>query len=151
MPRHSWIPVVCCVILSSCGAAVGVGSSGVDSLASTRIRTTSSSAVNRAVLEVFKGQGFEVYSKSSQSITFSKAGGRSADIAWSTTANPNPVMIRPTVSWSSSGGVTLVTCEVEVAQQSTVFGETVRQPLLVGKSAYNRLLGDVKGKVEAGR
>ena len=131
---------------------MGVGGGGVDNLASTRVKTNSSAVVQQAVLAVFRAQGFNVLSQGSQSITFSKPGGRSAEIAWTTTANPNPVMIRPIVRWQVSGdGEMLVTCQVEIAQESTVFGETVRQPLLMGKSAYNGLLRDVKRRVEKGR
>lgn len=44
-----------------------------------------------------------------------------------------------------------VTCQVEITQQSTVFGEDVRQPVLMGKAAYNSMLRDVKRRVERGR
>lgn len=142
---------LCCLILAGCGAAVGVGNGGVENLATTKIRTGSEAAVRSAVLEVFKSQGFRVLSEGSQSITFSKRGGRSADIAWSTMANPNPVMIRPTVSWRKAGsGEVFVSCQVEIAQLSTVYGETVRQPMVAGKSAYNGMLRDVKRRVEKG-
>jgi hypothetical protein len=121
----------------------------VDNLASTSVKTHSPADVRPAVLDVFREQGFNVLSEGSQSVTFSKPGGRSADLAWSTTANQNPVMIRPTVRWRAAGsGEMLVTCQVEVAQQSTVYGETVRQPYLMGKSAYNGMLKDVKRRVE---
>jgi len=107
--------------------------------------------VQRAVLRVFRGQGFAVLSQSSNSITFSKRGGRSADIAWKTLANDNPVMIRPTVSWEpGSSGEVWLRCDVEVAQQSTVEGETVRNPLLAGKAAYNKMLREVRQQVEEG-
>ncbi|MFK7849546.1 MAG: hypothetical protein AB8D78_01095 [Akkermansiaceae bacterium] len=152
MNQSSVLLGLICLIFSSCGASVGIGSGGVENLASTRVKTNSSSAVERAVLDVFQDQGFSVISKGSQSVSFSKRGGRSADIAWSTMNNPNPVMIRPTVGWrASSEGEMLVTCQVEVAQQSTVYGETVRQPLMVGKAAYNGMLKDVKRRVERSR
>lgn len=137
------------LLVSGCGAAVGVGDSGVDDLASVRIKTSSTGSVRSAVMGVFKGEGFSVLSQSERSVTFTKAGGRSADIMWTTINNPNPVMIRPTVSWRPEGaGVVWVGCQVEVAQQDTSFGETVRQPMLVGKSAYNDLLRKVKQQVE---
>jgi hypothetical protein len=139
-------------VVSACGAAVGVGSGGVDNLASTRVKTNSSSAVNKAVLAVFQAQGFNVLTQSSQSITFSKPGGRSADLAWSTINNPNPVMIRPTVRWQGAGTAEMsVTCQVEITQQSTAFGEDVRQPFLMGKAAYDGMLRDVKRRVEKGQ
>jgi hypothetical protein len=152
MNRNGYVLGLICLVLSACGAAVGVGSGGADNLASARVKTDSSSAVRQAVLDVFRDQGFNVLSEGTQSVTFSKRGGRSAEIAWTTTGNPNPVIIRPTVRWRSGGtGSMLVTCQVEVAQLSTVDGETVRQPLLVGKSAYNGMLRDVKRRVEKGR
>lgn len=138
------------LVLSACGAAVGVGSGAVDNTASTQVKTQSPAAVRKAVLEVFGAQGFNVRSESANSITFSKIGGRSADIAWSTVGNSNPVKIRPTVTWRPSGREMWVGCRVEVAQQSTVYGETVRQPLAMGKAAYNSMLRDVKRKVERG-
>ena len=152
MNRRSILLGLCCLVVSACGGAVGVGEGRVDNLASTSVKTNSSGAVRQAVLDVFQEQGFSMLSQGSQSITFTKPGGRSADLAWSTTANPNPVMIRPTVRWRAAGsGEMLVSCQVEVAQQSTVYGETVRQPLMMGKSAYNGMLKDVKRRVEKGR
>lgn len=144
--------VLGCLVLSGCGAAVGVGGGGVDNLASTRIRTDSPDAIRRAALEVFKAQEFAVHSQGPDTITFSKRGGRSAEIAWTTINNPNPVMIRPTVRWRKTGDSEfMVTCQVEVVQQSTVRGEIVRQPMMMGKSAYNRMLRDVRRRVESGR
>jgi hypothetical protein len=144
--------VLGCLVLSGCGAAVGVGGGGVDNLASTRIRTDSPDAIRRAALDVFKAQEFAVHSQGSDTITFSKRGGRSAEIAWTTINNPNPVMIRPTVRWRKTGDSEfMVTCQVEVVQQSTVRGEIVRQPMMMGKSTYNRMLRDVRRRVESGR
>ena len=152
MKRRLWISGGLALLVSGCGAAVGVGGGGADNLASTKVKTSSTDAVRSAVMSVFKAEGFAVLSQSSRSITFSKAGGRSADIMWTTINNPNPVMIRPTVSWRPEGaGEVWVGCEVEIAQQDTSFGETVRQPMLVGKSAYNDLLRKVKQRVEGGR
>lgn len=149
MNRRLWISGVVALLVSGCGSAVGVGGNGMDDLASTKIKTSSTDAVRSAVFDVFKGEGFTVLSQSARAITFSKAGGRSADVMWTTINNPNPVMIRPTVSWRPEGaGVVWVSCQVEVAQQDTAFGETVRQPMLVGKSAYHDLLRKVKQRVE---
>jgi hypothetical protein len=56
------------------------------------------------------------------------------------------------VRWRSTGSSEFtVTCQVEVAQQSTVDGEIVREPMMMGKSAYNGMLRDVKQRVEGGR
>lgn len=140
-----------CLGLSACGAAVGVGGGGVDNLASTKVKTASSDGVRRAVLAAFQADGFSVLSQSPGLITFQKQGGRSAEIAWTTIDNPNPVMIRPTVRWRSTGSSEFtVTCQVEISQLSTVSGETVREPMMMGKSAYNSLLRDVKARAEAG-
>jgi hypothetical protein len=151
MNRRSWFLGLGCLLLSGCGAAVGVGSGGVDNLASTRIRTDSSDAIRRAVLVVFKADEFSVHSQGPETITFSKRGGRSAEIAWTTISNPNPVMIRPTVRWRKTGSSEFtVTCRVEIVQQSTVRGEIVREPLMMGTSAYGRMLREVRRQVEAG-
>jgi hypothetical protein len=152
MNRRSWLSVLGCLVLSGCGAAVGVGGGGVDNLVSTRIRTDSSEAIRQSVLEVFKAQEFSVHSQGPETITFSKRGGRTAEIAWTTIANPNPVMIRPTVRWRKTGDSEFtVTCRVEVVQQSTVRGEITREPMMMGKSAYSRMLRDVRRRVEGGR
>jgi hypothetical protein len=140
------------LVLSGCGAAVGAGNGGVDNLATTRIRTDSPDAIRRAVIDVFKADEFTVHSQSADSITFSKRGGRTAEIAWTTIGNPNPVMIRPTVRWRQTGPSQFtVSCRVEVVQQSTVRGEIIRQPMMMGSSAYNRMLRQVRRQVEAGR
>lgn len=124
----------------------------MDNLAATTIRTTSSESVRRSVLAVFQAQGFSVLSQAPEIITFSKRGSRSDEMAWTTINNPNPVMIRPTVRWRSTGGSEFtVTCRVEVAQESTIDGETVREPKMMGKSTYNKMLGEVKQRVEGGR
>ena len=152
MTRRFWILASAAVLLSACGASVGVGNNGVDHLASTHVRTSSSSAVNRAVSKVFQNDGFAIISRSDRSITFSKVGGRSADITWKTIGNDNPVLIQPTVTWRPEGaGQMWVACSVKVVQQSDSFGSTVRQPILAGKSAYNGLLRKVKQQVESGR
>jgi hypothetical protein len=93
-----------------------------------------------------------VISSEGESYVFSKKGGRSADIMWTTMANPNPVMIRPIVKWQPSGfDEILVTCQVQIVQQSNVQGSVVRQPLLMGKSAYGKLLKDVRNRAEGKR
>lgn len=139
------------LLLSACGAAVGVGGDRATYLATTRIRTDSEAAVRQAVEEVFRADGFAVDSRTGRSISFSKVGGRSAEIAWTTVGNPNPVMIRPTVSWRPDGpGAVWVGVRVEITQQSTAFGETVRRPIMTGRSAYSGLLRQVRVRVERG-
>lgn len=151
MKRRSWISGGLAILLAGCGPAVGVGGRGANDLASTRIRTTSSRAVESAVLEVFRAEGFTVVSRSSQSIVFTIPGGRRSEIMWSTINNPNPVMIRATVTWRPDGAAFYwVGCQVQVTQKNTAFGETVRQPRLVGMSAYNDLLRRVRRRVEQG-
>jgi hypothetical protein len=152
MNRRTCLLGLCCLVLSGCGAAVGAGNGGVDNLATTRIRTDSPDAIRRAVIDVFKADEFTVLSQTSDSVTFSKRGGRTAEIAWTTIGNPNPVMIRPTVRWRQTGPSQFtVNCRVEIVQQSTVRGEIIRQPMMMGSSAYNRMLRQVRRQVEAGR
>lgn len=136
-------------LLVSCGSSVGVGGSG--SLASVTVENSSVARVRAATLGVFTEEGFDKRSETPAAIEFEKDGGRSAEIAWKTVGNSNPVMIRPTVRWSDAGaGTLLLRCEVEVAQQSTVYGETLREPAWVGKGAYQNLLKEVKRRAEAG-
>ena len=59
-------------------------------------------------------------------------------------------MTQPSVTWRSDGQEVWIGCQVEVVQKSNVFGDTVRKPLLMGKSAYHSMLNDVKRKVERG-
>ncbi len=152
MKRRAWISGCLALVVAGCGPAVGVGGRGANDLASTRIRTNSLTSVRSAVLEVFKEEGFTVVSRSAQSATFTIPGGRRAEIMWTTINNPNPVMIRATVTWRPDGaGWVWVGCQVQVTQQNTAFGETVRQPRLVGMSAYNDLLRRVRRRVEEGR
>lgn len=152
MNRRSWLAGLGILLLSGCGAAVGGGGPGVDNLASTRIRTDSSGAIRKSVLAVFEARGFSVHSEGPESITFNKLGGRTAEIAWTTIGNPNPVMIRPTVRWRRTGNSEFtVTCRVEVVQQSTVRGEIIREPMIMGKSTYSRMLRDVRRQVEGSR
>lgn len=151
MKRRTWISGGLAVLLTGCGPAVGVGGRGANDLASIRIRTTSSRAVESAVLEVFRAEGFTVASRLSQSIVFTIPGGRRSEIMWSTINNPNPVMIRATVTWRPDGSAFYwVGCQVQVTQKNTAFGETVRQPRLVGMSAYNDLLRKIRRRVEQG-
>lgn len=149
MKRRLWISGGVALLVAGCGQSMGVSGGRSNDLASTRIRTTSSSAVRAAVLSVFKEEGFAVVSESRQSITFSIEGGRRADIMWSSINNPNPVMIQPTVTWRNIGpGEILVECRVEVTQRMTAFGETSRRPMLAGKTAYNNMLRRVRQRVE---
>ena len=39
----------------------------------------------------------------------------------------------------------------QVVQQSTVRGEITREPMMMGKSAYSRMLRDVRRRVEGDR
>ncbi len=148
-----FIPLVFgALLLAACGSAVGVGGPGGDALAKVTVKQATPESVRRATVSVFREEGFSLLSEGSRSMTFEKQGGRSAEIAWKTVGNSNPVMIRPTVAWSHLGADEVcLTCDVEVAQESTVYGETVREPMVVGKSAYHGMLKEVKRRVEAGR
>ena len=139
------------LLLVACGSAVGVGGSGRDSLATVTVKHTSPASVRPVTIAVFREEGFSVISEGANSLGFEKQGGRSAEVAWKTVGNSNPVMIRPTVSWSQVGADQIrLMCDVEVAQESTVYGETVRHPMLAGKSAYSGLLREIKRRAEAG-
>jgi hypothetical protein len=137
------------LMLAACGSAVGVGGFN-GALASTTVRTNNPEAVRQGVLGVFRGQGFSPISNQPNSITFSKPGDRTAQAAWGTLNNPNPVLVQPTVRWhQQQAGVVGLGVEVEMVQQSTVFGDNTRKPVLMGTGAYSRLLRDVKRRVEA--
>ncbi|MCH7224831.1 hypothetical protein [Haloferula sp. A504] len=151
MTRYQLLGLTC-LLLAGCGGAVGVGGPGSDSLAKVTVKQASPASIRPATVAVFREQGFSVRSETSSSVTFEKVGGRQAEIAWKTVGNPNPVIIRPTVSWSPMGADQVrLMCDVEIAQESTVYGETVRQPMLAGKSSYSGLLKEIKRRVESQR
>lgn len=146
MNRSFWFSSMACLALTSCGATVA---GEAPPLASAKVSTHSSAAIEKAVLWAFREKGFRVSSRGPQTIGFVKSGGRGAEWAWSTIDNPNPVTIHPTVSWQRTGdGEFRVVCQVDIAQQSTAFGETTRQPQILGKLTYYRLLQEVKQDVE---
>lgn len=152
MTRRYWLISSATVLLAACGSTVGVGRHGSDQLASTRIRTTSSAAVLHATESVFHDEGFSTISSGINSITFSKVGGRGAEIAWKDLGNDNPVLIQPTVTWRSDGENRIwVGCAVEIVQRSKAFGNSVQQPVLAGKAACSSMLGKVKRRVEKQR
>lgn len=136
---------------SSCGSATGVGSPRAGEFAAVMVRSDNEPIVRQAIRAVFTDAGFQYDVSTASSLEFRKRGNRSAEIAWTTINNPNPVWIRPSVGISRTGDGFRLTCDVYVTQASTTWGETVRQPLLAGRSGYQRLLNDVRKRVEKGR
>ena len=147
--KQIWVLIVAAMLFSGCRSMMGVGNG--NSLAVVTVKKSSMEKVRAATLEVFREDGFAKASETAASMSFAKQGGRSAEIAWKTVGNSNPIIIRPTVRWSQAGGGEIrVSCNVEVTQASTVYGETVREPVLAGKGAYRSLLKEVKRRAEAG-
>ena len=66
-----------------------------------------------------------------------------------TVIEKNPVYIRPTVDIVPMSSGFRLGCRVFVTQQSTAFGETVRQPLAAGRAGYQRMLNDIRKRAEA--
>jgi len=138
------------MLLSACGSAVGVGGNEGALVSTTVTRNATDARIREAAVSVFTRDGFSRAGDATGSVSFVKQGGRSAEVAWKTLGNDNPVMIRPTVRWRLlGGGEAKLMCDVEITQASTAYGETARQPLLAGKSAYSGLLRQVKSRVES--
>jgi hypothetical protein len=135
---------------SSCGSAMGVGPARKGEYSSVLIRSSDEPAVRQAVNAVFTEAGFIPDGTTSRSMSFRKRGNRSAEVAWSTLANPNPVWIRPTVTLFRTNDGFRLTCDAYVTQARTTFGEEVRQPLVAGRTGYQRMLNDVRKRVEKG-
>lgn len=136
-------------LLVSCGSTVGLGSETSGNYASTQIKSSNLSLIRSTTTAVFRENGFDSSGGTSSALFFRKTGSRSAQIAWGSNLNDNPVMIEPEVKISPRGAETLLVCNVFMVQQSTVYGENVKQPHLVGKSGYERLLSDIRKRVEA--
>ncbi len=136
-------------LLNSCGSAVGLGNDTAGNYASTRIKSSNLSLIRSTTSAVFREAGFSSSGGTSSALFFQKMGSRSAQIAWGNNLNDNPVMIEPEVQISPRGPETLLVCNVYIVQQSTVYGDNVKQPHLVGKSGYERMLSQIRKRVEA--
>lgn len=146
--KQIWILIAFSLLSVGCRSMMGVGNGS--SLASVTVRNASIEDVRASTYQVFREDGFDKFSEAPGSMSFAKRGGRSSEIAWKTVGNSNPVMIRPTVRWRQVGDEEIrLSCSVEVTQASTAFGETVREPMLAGKSAYRGMLNDVRRRAEA--
>lgn len=152
--KHLTFPIVAAlafmpVLLSSCGSAVGLGSETRGNYASTRIKSSDQSLIRSTTVAVFQEAGFNSAGGAGSTLNFEKVGSRSAQIAWGNNLNDNPVIISPEVRINPRGPETLLVCNVFMVQQSTVYGENSKQPHLVGKSGYERLLSDIRKRVES--
>ena len=137
-----------CLLLVGCGTTAGVGPTS-GSFASTTIKNTNRTAVDQAVTNVFTGDGFQLISKTSDGFTFRKQGGKSTQIVygdWFT----DGVAVSPKVSVTPAGPATYkVGCNVTMMEEN-VFGELEEKwnPVLIGKSAYNGLLRQVRDRAQ---
>lgn len=140
---------VVCLLLASCGHTVGLNSGNTSDYASTKIKSTNHALIRATTLQVFQEAGFTPSLSPGDTLYFSKQGTRSAQIAWGSNLNDNPVYIRPEVAMQKYPAETRLVCNVFITQASTVYGENVRQPHLAGKSGYERLMRDIRKRVEA--
>ncbi len=142
------ISAVLSLLLTGCGTTAGVGPTS-GSFASTTIKNTNRAAVDQAVIDVFTGDGFQLISKNSDGFTFRKWGGKSTQIVygdWFT----DGVAVSPKVSVTPIGPDTYkVGCNVTMMEED-VFGELEEKwnPVLIGKSAYNGLLRQVRDRAQ---
>lgn len=136
-------------LLTSCGSAVGLGSDTSGNYASTKIKSSNQSLIRSSTVAVFQEAGFTAARSPGSTLFFEKVGSRSAQIAWGDNFNDNPVIISPEVQITPRGAETVLVCNVYMVQQSTVYGENAKQPHLVGKSGYERLLSKIRKRVEA--
>ena len=130
--------------LSGCASTAGVGPSS-SSWISVSIENTTRSAVDQAVMDVFRRDGFTLVSRSPYGFSFRKWGGRSTEImygSWFTkgvAAEPQITVTNP------SAGTYRVHCDVFMREphRGTLSGSE-HQLRAVGRSAYLGLLEQVK-------
>ncbi len=134
-------------LLSSCGT-VGLDGGGGGDYAGTTINSRNQALIQRETRAVFAAKGFSYSGGTATVLRFSKQGSRSAQITWGTNLNGNPVYFRPEVRLQPLGDRTRLSCEVFITQQSTVYGENVRQPFLGGRAGYNAMMSDIRQRVE---
>ena len=136
-------------LLLSCGGAVGLNDGRSNDYASTKVKSIDHELIRSTTAQVFREAGFSAEPSRGNVMHFSKVGARSAQIAWGSNLNDNPVIFRPEVRMQKYPAETRLVCNVYITQQSDVFGENVKQPHLVGKSGYERLMRDIRKRVEA--
>ncbi|MFC7339040.1 hypothetical protein ACFQY0_17735 [Haloferula chungangensis] len=135
--------------LSSC-STVGLGPSGAGEYSGTTINSSNLALIRQTTVAVFAEKGFRLDGSADYgTIRFVKEGTRSAQIAWGSNMNDNPVMVRPEVQINSLGPKTQLICNVYMTQESTVYGENVKQPHLTGKAGYSSILSTIRKRVEA--
>ena len=136
------------LLLTSCGTTAGVGPTS-GNFAATTIKNTNRAAVDRAVVDVFTGDGFRLVSRTSDSFTFQKWGGKSTQIVYGDWFSDG-VVVSPEVNVASIGsGAYRVGCNVTMMEED-VFGELEQKwkPVLIGKSAYKGLLRQVRDRAQ---
>ncbi|MEP4077485.1 hypothetical protein [Haloferula sp.] len=134
--------------LNSC-STVGLGPSGAGEYAGTTINSSNMPLIRQTTVAVFAEKGFRLDGSADYGvIRFVKTGSRSAQAAWGSNMNSNPVMVRPEVQINPLGPKTQLICDVYMTQQSEVFGENVKQPHLGGKAGYSSILSTIRKRVE---
>lgn len=134
--------------LNSC-STVGLGPSGAGEYSGTTIKSSNMALIRKTTVAVFAEKGFRLDGSAEYgTIRFAKTGSRSAQIAWGSNMNSNPVMVRPEVQITALGPKTQLICNVYMTQQSEVFGEDVKQPHLAGKAGYSSMLSTIRSRVE---
>lgn len=135
--------------LNSC-STVGLGPSGAGEYSGTSINSSNMALIRKTTVAVFAEKGFRLDGSADYgTIRFVKAGTRSAQIAWGGNMNDNPVMVRPEVQITALGPKTQLVCNVYMTQESTVYGDNVKQPHLTGKAGYSSMLSTIRSRVEA--
>ena len=135
--------------LNSC-STVGLGPSGAGEYSGTTINSSNLPLIRKTTVAVFAENGFRLDGSADYgTIRFVKNGSRSAQAAWGSNMNSNPVMVRPEVQIDPRGAKTALICNVYMTQQSEVFGEDVKQPHMMGKAGYSSILSTIRKRVEA--
>lgn len=130
-------------------STVGLGPSGAGEYAGTTINSSNLPLIRQTTVAVFAEKGFRLDGSADYgTIRFVKTGSRSAQAAWGSNLNDNPVMIRPEVQINPLGSKTQLICNVYMTQQSTVFGEDSKKPHLMGKAGYSSMLTSIRSRVE---
>ncbi len=138
------------IVLSSCGASVGLGGTGAtsDSLASVSVNSTDLAKAKRVTRQVFSEEGFRETGTSSNTILFTKVGGRSARLAWG--GWYDEVMINPEVLVMPGASGIRIDCDLYITNYSEAFGESsARKPWRAGRSAYRSVLKRIKKQIES--